>query len=83
MTPGVKKLNQNQFILQEGCQNYIRILVMQSPGRLFVCGTNSFRPLCRLYKIDSSNYTKETEKPGQAICPYDPKHNSTYVFVGE
>uniref|UniRef100_A0A182YM76 Uncharacterized protein n=1 Tax=Anopheles stephensi TaxID=30069 RepID=A0A182YM76_ANOST len=23
----------------------------------------------------------ETEKPGQAMCPYDPTHNSTAVFV--
>lgn len=56
---------------------------MPTSGRLFVCGTNSFRPLCHLYNINSSNYTLETEKPGQALCPYDPKHNSTSVFVGE
>ena len=57
---------------------------MPTAGKLFVCGTNSFRPSCHLYNINSSsNYTLETEKPGQALCPYDPKHNSTSLFVGE
>lgn len=23
------------------------------------------------------------EKSGQAICPYDPRHNSTFIYVGE
>jgi hypothetical protein len=25
----------------------------------------------------------DKEKHGQALCPYDPKHNSTAVFVGK
>lgn len=56
---------------------------MPSPGRLLVCGTNSFRPMCHLYQINANNYTLETEKSGQALCPYDPQHNSTAVFVGK
>lgn len=55
---------------------------MPSPGRLLVCGTNSFRPMCHVYQINANNYTLETEKSGQAVCPYDPQHNSTAVFVG-
>lgn len=77
--------NGNIFLrnLQEACQNYVRILVQPSPGRLLVCGTNSFRPMCHVYQINANNYTLETEKSGQAVCPYDPQHNSTAVFVGE
>lgn len=69
--------------LQEACQNYIRIMVVTSPGRLFVCGTNSFRPMCTTYIITEGNYTQESTKNGQAVCPYDPRHNSTSVFAGK
>ncbi|XP_055903183.1 semaphorin-1A isoform X3 [Eupeodes corollae] len=65
----------------EACQNYIRILVVTSPGRLLVCGTNSFRPECTSYVINANNYSLEATKSGQAVCPYDPKHNSTSVFA--
>ncbi|TDG49953.1 hypothetical protein AWZ03_003729 [Drosophila navojoa] len=66
---------------EEACQNYIRIMVVPSPGRLFVCGTNSFRPMCNTYVINESNYTLEATKNGQAVCPYDPRHNSTSVLA--
>uniref|UniRef100_A0A1A9WX95 Sema domain-containing protein n=1 Tax=Glossina brevipalpis TaxID=37001 RepID=A0A1A9WX95_9MUSC len=65
----------------EACQNYVRIMVVTSPGRLFVCGTNSFRPMCNTYIINANNYTLEATKNGQAVCPYDPRHNSTSVFA--
>lgn len=68
---------------QSSCQNYIRVLVTPTPGRLMVCGTNSFRPMCHTYEITANNYTRVLEKPGQALCPYDPHHNSTAVFVGK
>ncbi|XP_075214957.1 semaphorin-1A-like [Lycorma delicatula] len=68
---------------EENCQNYIRILAQIGPGRLLVCGTNSFKPLCREYTIQTGSYTLEKEKPGQAVCPYDPHHNSTAVYVDD
>lgn len=52
-------------------------------GNLLLCGTNSFKPVCREYGILPGNYTMEKEKPGQAVCPYDPHHNSTAIYVGE
>lgn len=66
---------------EDNCQNYIRILALMSPGRLLVCGTNSFKPVCREYVVQTGTYTLQKEKPGQAVCPYDPHHNSTAVFV--
>lgn len=65
----------------ENCQNYIKIMAKASNGRLLLCGTNSFKPLCREYNILSGNYSMEKEKPGQAVCPYDPRHNSTSIYV--
>lgn len=85
--PNVSCINHIYFVFfffaQESCQNYIRILVQPSPDRLLVCGTNSFRPMCHLYQINTTTYALETEKSGQAVCPYDPQHNSTAVFVGK
>lgn len=28
-------------------------------------------------------YAKESDMDGLGLCPYDPRHNSTAVFVGE
>ncbi|KAG8232770.1 hypothetical protein J437_LFUL012909 [Ladona fulva] len=52
-----------------------------TPGKYLVCGTNSFKPICREYSFQGGTYTMDKEKPGQALCPYDPQHNSTAVFV--
>nr|CAD7441110.1 unnamed protein product [Timema bartmani] len=57
------ELATNQFIAdvrpclcpQEDCQNYIRILVRSGPGKLLVCGTNSFKPICRDYAVQSGS----------------------------
>lgn len=81
-------LNKNKifhffFALQESCQNYIRILTITTPGMLLSCGTNAYRPMCHYYNITGSKYHLEKAKPGQAMCPYGPKHNSTFVFVGK
>lgn len=31
------------------CQNYIRVFARISPERIMICGTNSYKPLCRYY----------------------------------
>jgi semaphorin 6 len=41
--------------LQENCQNYIRILVRTAPGKLLICGTSAFKPVCRDYSLQVSN----------------------------
>ncbi|KAL6443081.1 hypothetical protein ACFW04_002802 [Cataglyphis niger] len=66
---------------EENCQNYIRILVKTGSNNLFVCATNAFKPMCRDYTVHAGNYTMMKEKGGQARCPYDPQHNSTFVYV--
>ena len=37
--------------------------------------------MCRDYGVHPGNYTILKEKGGQAMCPYDPRHNSTFVYV--
>ncbi|CAG9838612.1 unnamed protein product [Diabrotica balteata] len=54
-----------------------------STGKLLLCGTNAFKPICREYNILTKNYTSAKEKPGQAVCPYDPHHNSTAIYVAD
>ncbi|XP_058804180.1 semaphorin-1A isoform X2 [Phymastichus coffea] len=66
---------------EENCQNYIRILAKSGSNSLLVCGTNAFKPMCRTYNVQPGNYTVANEKVAKAVCPYDPHHNSTYVYV--
>ncbi|KAG7201879.1 hypothetical protein KM043_004594 [Ampulex compressa] len=66
---------------EENCQNYIRILVKTELNTLLVCATNAFKPMCREYEVQPGNYSIVKEKGGQAKCPYDPRHNSTFVYV--
>lgn len=58
-----------------------------------ICGTNSYKPLCRYYSktaiadgsVDGNGIaTLEmiNEIEAQGRCPYNPTHNSTYVFTG-
>lgn len=37
---------------EDDCQNYIRVLIMTEPGKLLICGTNSYKPLCRHYALE-------------------------------
>ncbi|CAH1121167.1 unnamed protein product [Ceutorhynchus assimilis] len=66
---------------EEECQNYIRVMFNTSPGKLLVCGTNSFKPLCRNYVYKNGNYLVEKESEGIGVCPYDPEHNSTAIYT--
>lgn len=34
------------------CQNYIRIYARVSERQVMLCGTNSFKPMCRYYKLN-------------------------------
>lgn len=65
---------------EDECQNYIRLLFFTSPGKLLVCGTNSFKPLCRNYAHKNGLFIAENESDGIGICPYDPNHNSTAIY---
>lgn len=94
------------------CQNYIRVYARISDSQIMVCGTNSYKPLCRYYATasvvpthmenisgnsaessgenavtqsahnDNSHLELINEIEAQGRCPYNPDHNSTYVFTG-
>ncbi|KAJ8943411.1 hypothetical protein NQ318_020661, partial [Aromia moschata] len=65
---------------EEDCQNYIRILFYTAPGKFLICGTNSYKPLCKLMQLKNGQVIVEKEMEGIGLCPYDPEHNSTAVY---
>ncbi|XP_049269637.1 semaphorin-1A isoform X5 [Rhipicephalus sanguineus] len=68
---------------EEACQNYIRVLARKSETVIFVCGTNAYKPRCRDYVISpDGEYTVKEQVPGEGLCPFDPKNNSTAIFAG-
>lgn len=70
---------------EEDCNNYIRVLAKQNNTSLLVCGTNSYNPRCRQYlrNNEDGSYEVAREQSGRGYCPYDPRHNSTFMFTGE
>ncbi|XP_069505930.1 semaphorin-6C isoform X2 [Ambystoma mexicanum] len=66
--------------LQDECYNYIKVLVPKSDRSLLACGTNSFNPMCRSYKMDSLQQEDE-EMNGQARCPFDAKQHNVALFA--
>ncbi|XP_061927760.1 semaphorin-1A isoform X2 [Apis cerana] len=66
---------------EDECQNYVRVFGRQGPDQFLVCGTNAYKPACRQFTIKDGAYAKESDMDGLGLCPYDPRHNSTAVFV--
>ncbi|XP_058838502.1 semaphorin-1A [Topomyia yanbarensis] len=70
--------------LDQDCQNYIRVYARVGANRIMLCGTNSYKPLCRYYNILPSDGTiayDSNEMEALGRCPYNPLHNSTYVYT--
>lgn len=70
--------------LDQDCQNYIRVYARVGANRVMLCGTNSYKPLCRYYNVlpsDGSIVYDNNEMEALGRCPYNPLHNSTYVFT--
>ena len=64
------------------CQNYIRVLAKSEDDRLLVCGTNAYDPRCRYYSHNETHTSVDQEFSGKGFCPYDPRHNSTFLYTG-
>ena len=58
-------------------------MAMKAAGRLLLCGTHAYKPMCREYVYKDSEYVVEKQVNGQGVSPYDPTHNSTAVLVGK
>lgn len=133
-TPAHRELCTLKGKQDSDCQNYIRVFARIDDNKIMVCGTNSYKPLCRRYKngqsvgvsvaaasassqeddsaetdvsttsensavalsssteIDIANLSKGSsgdtfemieEFDGQGRCPYNPTHNSSYIFTGK
>lgn len=65
----------------DDCNNYIKIGVKLSEQTLYICGTNAYKPQCQKYDIKTEPYITQTGMDGKGKCPYDPKHNSTFVLT--
>lgn len=54
-------------------------------GHTLLCGTHAFSPQCRQYEFSPSEgrFVDKGQFNGQAISPYDPRQNSTFVYVHE
>ena len=68
---------------QVDCQNYIRVLAKTEDDRLLVCGTNAYDPRCRYYSHNETHTSVDQEFSGKGFCPYDPRHNSTFLYTGK
>lgn len=126
-TPAHRELCTLKGKQDSDCQNYIRVFARIDEHKIMVCGTNSYKPLCRRYKTgsgpatsSSASYEEESietdssttsqnivalststeteasavkassgefelieEFDGQGRCPYNPTHNSSYIFTGK
>ncbi|OCT69332.1 semaphorin-6D isoform X2 [Xenopus laevis] len=65
---------------RDECYNYIKVLVPKNDQTLIACGTNSFNPMCRNYKIKTLEQEGE-EFNGQARCPFDAKQANVALFA--
>ncbi|XP_055530675.1 semaphorin-1A isoform X2 [Wyeomyia smithii] len=68
----------------QDCQNYIRVYARVGANRIMLCGTNSYKPLCRYYNVlpsDGAIIYDSNEMEALGRCPYNPLHNSTYVYT--
>jgi len=55
-------------ITQDDCENYVRVISKLTTEDYYVCGTNAFRPLCRLYSyqpVSSHKSYREQIKSNQ------------------
>ena len=41
------------FLLQEECQNYVRVLIVTG-RKVFMCGTNAFSPVCSSRQVGAA-----------------------------
>ncbi|VDM94893.1 unnamed protein product [Thelazia callipaeda] len=60
-------------------------MVRQSNGRSLICGTHAYSPKCREYAYSNDDRILQQKRQfdGQAIAPYDPRHNSTAVYIAD
>lgn len=66
---------------QEACHNFVRVLHLHR-GRVLVCGTNAFSPLCTWRRLSNIHHIESWDK-GVARCPFNPTHSVTSLLTIE
>uniref|UniRef100_A0A915DLD3 Sema domain-containing protein n=1 Tax=Ditylenchus dipsaci TaxID=166011 RepID=A0A915DLD3_9BILA len=64
--------------VEQACRNYIRVLNRRDDGDLLICGTNAYKPMCRV--VDKHTHKAVIEFSGTGLSPLDPKHNTTFYM---
>uniref|UniRef100_A0A3Q4AW81 Sema domain-containing protein n=1 Tax=Mola mola TaxID=94237 RepID=A0A3Q4AW81_MOLML len=64
------------------CHNFIKVLVPRNDDLVFICGTNSFNPKCRTYRLANLTFNGE-EINGMGRCPFDFKQTNIALFAGK
>uniref|UniRef100_A0A0N5A186 Sema domain-containing protein n=1 Tax=Parastrongyloides trichosuri TaxID=131310 RepID=A0A0N5A186_PARTI len=83
------KKDQDECIMkgrnEEECHNYIRVLSPDKPrNRTLICGTNSFKPKCRVIDGDMREEAGNIfQFSGIGIVSYDPLYESTFIRDGD
>ncbi|XP_075039966.1 semaphorin-3B isoform X2 [Mixophyes fleayi] len=71
------------------CMNYVKVLQLYNRTHLFTCGTGAFHPACGYLHVgqrtDDTVFKLDMKRleDGKGRCPYDPKHTSATVLVGD
>uniref|UniRef100_A0A8C1SWZ5 Sema domain, immunoglobulin domain (Ig), short basic domain, secreted, (semaphorin) 3B n=1 Tax=Cyprinus carpio TaxID=7962 RepID=A0A8C1SWZ5_CYPCA len=79
----------NREIICTDCVNYVKVLHHYNRTHLYACGTGAFHPTCvyvevgqkiedHVFKIDPSMV-----EDGKGKSPYDPRHTSASVLIGD
>uniref|UniRef100_A0A7E4V448 Sema domain-containing protein n=1 Tax=Panagrellus redivivus TaxID=6233 RepID=A0A7E4V448_PANRE len=68
---------------QDDCHNFIRVLAMDKhTGHLLVCGTNAYKPLCRILDAKGDKKVRR-EFSGIGSAPLEPRHNTSFLLDGD
>ena len=46
------------FQQNDGCENFIRVILKQGPSEYLMCGTNAYHPVCHTYNSEVSLHQK-------------------------
>lgn len=61
------------------CQNYIRVFARIDEHKALVCGTNSYKPMCRQYKISGTGKSTQITHENETTEPISIVANDSNV----
>ncbi|XP_030575363.1 semaphorin-4E-like [Archocentrus centrarchus] len=68
----------------EECDNFIRILHTMEDGKMLVCGTNAFNPMCDCLTLTNGSLSLDREtQAGRGKVPFDPYQRFATLIDGD